>query len=148
MMELVKYDEEFCQKSFEWLQDDELCSLVDTAKPTKASQTAWFNSILYRNDYLIWGIKFDDIPIGVCGIKHISSSSGEYFGYFGEKKHRGKGLGEQMMRLVEKEARNKNLNLLYLHVLPDNKRAIALYEKSGYHFDRFERGGLIYIKEL
>ena len=51
------------------------------------------------NDYLIWGYMYNNIPIGVCGLKNINDSSGEYFGYIGNKTMWGQGLGKLMMEV-------------------------------------------------
>jgi ribosomal protein S18 acetylase RimI-like enzyme len=44
----------------------------------------------------------------------------------------GRGLGEQLVRAVLAEARARGIRSLTLFVLPDNARAIALYEKLGF----------------
>jgi ribosomal protein S18 acetylase RimI-like enzyme len=44
----------------------------------------------------------------------------------------GRGLGEQLVRAVLAEARARGIHSLTLFVLPDNARAIALYEKVGF----------------
>lgn len=44
----------------------------------------------------------------------------------------GRGLGEQLVRAALAEARARGIRSLTLFVLPDNARAIALYEKLGF----------------
>lgn len=44
----------------------------------------------------------------------------------------GEGLGEQLLRAVLAEARERGIRMLTLRVIPTNSRAIALYEKLGF----------------
>jgi len=44
----------------------------------------------------------------------------------------GRGLGEQLLRTVLDEARERGIRALTLRVVPTNARAIALYEKLGF----------------
>lgn len=45
---------------------------------------------------------------------------------------RGKGIGSQLVEAMQKEAKSKNINNLFLEVRVSNKIAIALYEKCGF----------------
>ena len=148
MIRFVEFDELYLGKSLEWLNDDEICRLVDTEKPTKESQRQWYETIKYADDYLIWGIEYDGVPVGVCGIKHITNESGEYWGYIGEKSYWGNGIGKAMMEFIILQAKRTGLSSIYLHVLEDNIRAIKLYEREGYKYQAFARGGLIYKLDL
>lgn len=46
--------------------------------------------------------------------------------------HRGEGIGEQLMRAAEEQARARGVRRLWLEMLVQNAPAIALYEKLGY----------------
>jgi len=131
-MTLVPFDVLFLELSWNWLNDEELRILVDTPKITKEQQLKWFHEIPTHNDYLIWGILFGDNPIGVGGIKNIKENSGEYWAYIGDKNYWGKALGSFMIQLIEMEAKKIKLSKLLLKVLTSNKRAIQLYQKSGF----------------
>jgi len=131
-MTLVPFDVLFLELSWNWLNDEELRILVDIPKITKNQQLKWFHELPTKNDYLIWGILFGDNPIGVSGIKNINNNSGEYWGYIGDKNYWGKGLGSFMIQLIEMEAKKIKLSKLYLKVLISNKKAIQLYQKSGF----------------
>ena len=131
-MTLVPFDVFFLELSWNWLNDEELRILVDIPKITKNQQLKWFHELPTKNDYLIWGILFGDNPIGVSGIKNINNNSGEYWGYIGDKNYWGKGLGSFMIQLIEMEAKKIKLSKLYLKVLISNKKAIQLYQKSGF----------------
>ncbi|VWX38698.1 GNAT family N-acetyltransferase [Exiguobacterium oxidotolerans] len=49
-----------------------------------------------------------------------------------DARHQGKGYGRQAMVALEQVARRMNIKVIGLHVFAHNKRAIALYETSGY----------------
>lgn len=131
-MTLVQFDVFILELSWDWLNDEELRILVDIPKITKNQQLKWFHELPTKNDYLIWGILFGDNPIGVSGIKNINNNSGEYWGYIGDKNYWGKGLGSFMIQLIEMEAKKIKLSKLHLKVLISNKKAIQLYQKSGF----------------
>jgi RimJ/RimL family protein N-acetyltransferase len=95
-------------------------------------QISWFNNIEIKNNYLIWGVIYNDIPVGVCGLKNITSDDCEYWGYIGEKVFWGIGLGTAIVKLMEKRACELELKSIWLSVLTDNERAIKLYTKNEY----------------
>lgn len=131
-LQFVKYDRTFLDASFGWLQDDELRYLIDSPQIDRVQQLAWFDSLPTKEDYMIWGISYEGRPIGACGLKHITSQDAEYWGYIGEKSLWGKGLGTEIIRQMEVEARNRGIGTLYLRVIKDNPRAIRLYQKCGF----------------
>lgn len=131
-VKLVKFTVSFLQLSWEWFNDEELRYLTNTPVFTRDDQILWFNKISSMQNYRIWGIRADHVPVGACGIRNIENNEGEYWGYIGIKELRGKGIGSQVMILVEKEALKLKLKKLWLKVLPDNSAAITLYKKSGY----------------
>ena len=132
-LKLCKYDQTFLDLSYNWLKDEEIKYLTDAGNQTKDSQLKWYKSIQDRTDYLIWGVMYNNNPIGVCGIKNINNGLGEYFGYIGDKTMWGKGLGKLMMMEVEFYVlQNSFIHILFLKVLKDNQRAISLYLKLGY----------------
>lgn len=46
--------------------------------------------------------------------------------------HQGKGLGQQLLKDLEREATSRGANAIFLEVRVDNAAAIALYLKNGY----------------
>lgn len=50
--------------------------------------------------------------------------------------HRGQGIGEQLMRAVQEQARTRGVKRLWLEVLTQNEPALRLYEKLGYRHVR------------
>lgn len=144
----VKYDEDFLSKSWDWLNDPEIKFLTDTADFTKGDQKKWYQKIQEKCDYLIWGIEAENEKIGVCGLKNLTSNDCEYWGYIGDKAYWGKGIGSQMMRAMEQEAKKLKLKSIWLKVIVDNDRAIRLYQKSGYLIEESKPDLLIMRKSL
>ncbi len=131
-LNFVFFSRDFLAKSWEWLNDAETKALTLTPDFTKEQQEAFYASLPSRTDYLIWGIALAGQPIGACGLKHVTETEAEYWGYIGEKQYWGRGLGHQMIGHCEEIARAQGLKELYLHVGVDNTRARGLYEKCGF----------------
>lgn len=129
---LLEYDSTFLEKSWYWLNDHEIKEKTNTLDFTKEEQEEWFKSISSKTDYLIWGVMFDNNPIGVCGLKNITVTDCEYWGYIGEKKYWGRGFGTQIMQLMINKAEELKLDSIWLKVLQDNNAAVKLYEKFGF----------------
>lgn len=145
-IQVVDYDEVFLNHSWVWLNDREIKTLTNTPDFTIEDQLRWYEGLIKKNDYLLWGIVADSKPIGVCGLKNITQDDCEYWGYIGEKGYWGLGIGKVMMSVVEEKATSLDLKSIWLKVLEDNKRAITLYEKTGYRVDKKE-DSLIYMRK-
>jgi RimJ/RimL family protein N-acetyltransferase len=129
---LVEYDQDFLEKSWDWLNDEELKYLTMTPDFTKEQQEDFYKSLSSRKDYFIYGVSFLRDSIGACGLKNIIDNKAELWLYIGNKKYWGKGLGKKIMFFLEDEAVQKGLDKLYLKVLKENKIAINLYTKLNY----------------
>jgi len=147
-IELVKYDRVFLGLSYRWLNDPEIKDLTNTPDFTSKEQDAWFNTLQTKTDYLIWGIKANNEPIGVCGLKNISHNDCEYWGYIGEKSYWRKGIGKHLMDLMEKKAKEIHLKSIWLKVLNNNLRAYKLYQNTGYVEERQENNLVVMRKHL
>jgi GNAT superfamily N-acetyltransferase len=73
----------------------------------------------------------DGEPAGICKLA-IRADRGWIAGVGVAAPHRGKGLGETLMREVIDVARTRGLRELWLEVLTPNVPAIRLYEKLGF----------------
>jgi RimJ/RimL family protein N-acetyltransferase len=128
----VTYDEVFLHRSRIWLSDKEMRRLTGAPKLNTKEQRDWFNGLSCNKSYIIYGIVADDIPVGAFGLKNISSHEAEYWGYIGEKKYWGKGIGKWMLDESVKEARIMNIKQIWLRVYLYNERAIKAYERFGF----------------
>ena len=131
-MSFGHFDEDFLERSWQWLHDLEIKRLTMARDFTREEQLRWFTRLPERSDYLIWGISCDGIPVGALGLKNITKDQAEYWGYIGDRAYWATGLGEEMMRFILNKARELGLSELYLKVHCDNARAVRLYTKFGF----------------
>lgn len=148
MLEFVKYDKNFLVKSWDWLNDKEIKEMTATPDFTRSEQLIWFKQLEYKNNYYIRGIKYNNVEIGVVGLKNIENSIGEYWGYIGEKEYWGKKIGEKMLEYIEAYSKKINLEKIYLKVLKNNSRANNLYRKKGFTLIKNENIFEIYEKKI
>jgi ribosomal protein S18 acetylase RimI-like enzyme len=73
----------------------------------------------------------DGEPAGICKLA-IRGDRGWIAGIGVTPARRGKGLGEELMRGVLAEARERGLREIWLEVLVQNEAAVRLYEKLGF----------------
>lgn len=73
----------------------------------------------------------DGDPAGICKLA-IRGDRGWIAGIGISPSHRGKGVGEELVRGVLAEARERGLREVWLEVLVQNEPAIRLYEKLGF----------------
>lgn len=151
MIVLETCDTKYLQKSWEWLHIAEIKYLTNTSDFTLEDQKIWYEQCQLSETYKIWGVSFDQIPIGLFGIKNIDpvKRQGEYWGYIGEKQFWGKGIGSSVLKMLIDIAKNElHLNQLYLKVIAENARAISLYEKYNFKNIGFEGNAIIMMKNL
>lgn len=148
MITLCEYSIDFLEYSWNWLNDPEIKKDTNTHDFSKDDQIQWFKNIKNSSGYYIWGLKLDGVPVGACGLKKVNETDGEYWGYIGEKKFWGKGLGHQMMLLMINEAKTIGLASIWLQVNTDNRRAIKLYLKTGFIVEREFNNLIIMRKQL
>lgn len=144
-IKFVEYNEIFLEKSWEWLNDKEIKFLTCTSDFTKEQQKKWFLSLKDKKDYFIKGVLYNDTPIGVVGLKNITNTDGEYWGYIGEKEYWNKGIGKELINYISHYGYILNLKEIYLKVIKDNTRAIKLYQKMGFK-ELLKENDLIYMK--
>ncbi len=99
----------------------------------------------HRNEAVRLAILDEGSLVGTVQLTQIDrmNQQAEYSIMIGEKNHQSKGLGRQATRAILNHAfLDLNLHRIYLTVLPENERAIRLYESIG-----FQREG-IYRKSL
>ena len=142
-IKLVVFDKTFLDLTWLWLNDPEIKYLVDSPTITKEQQLEWFESLNKKEDYLIWGIKYSNVPVGVCGLKNITDESSEYWGYIGEKEFWGLGIGSIILDKMIYKAKTLKNKYIWLKVLNSNKRAIDLYSRKNFKIlDKLSSGHL------
>lgn len=141
-----KYTRQYLTLSWIWLNDPEIKLLTNTPNFTLEEQQVWFENLGSKTDYLIFGVSADEKPIGVCGIKNISLTDCEYWGYIGEKAYWGKGIGKIILTEMEQQAKKLGLVSIWLKVVIQNERAQSLYSKMSYIEERRD-GNMIYMRK-
>lgn len=137
-VDLTEFDIDFEIKSSEWLNDEELLHLINAPKFNKASQDSWL--AFWKSNpekCIVKGVLIDGTLAGACGIKNIHNNNegnkvGEYWGYIGERTHRGHGAGKLMLEKVIDVARMHGIDKLILKVMSFNTQARALYRQFGF----------------
>jgi RimJ/RimL family protein N-acetyltransferase len=142
-IKFTEYDSSFLEQSWIWLNDREIKALTMTPDFTKEQQELFFSSLPQRANYFIRGILYNDIPIGVCGLKNITEQDAEYWGYIGEKGYWGKGIGKEIMKYIINKAKMKQLKSIYLSVADNNIRAYRLYVKCGFTEEKKENETIV-----
>jgi RimJ/RimL family protein N-acetyltransferase len=143
MVQFVKFEEKFLELSWKWLNNKEIRELINVKQISKKEQIEWFNLLPKKNDYLIYGITYNNVPVGVTGLKNITENNAEYWGYIGEKEYWGKGIGKAMMHFAIENAQKLQLESIYLKVLKSNQRAIYLYKSLNFKITSEQEGLLI-----
>jgi RimJ/RimL family protein N-acetyltransferase len=131
-LKFVQYDRRFLLASRQWLRDPEIAALTITGPFTDEDQEQWFAALASKTNYAVWGVELDGEPVGVFGLKNITSEQAEYFGYLGEKRVWGAGHGYQMLLAAFRQAKARGCRRVYLRVWKENERAIALYCRYGF----------------
>lgn len=140
----AEFDRRLLELSWLWLKDPEIKQLTLAPDFTREEQLKWFSS-LPRQDYLIWSVWYESVPVGATGLKNITADDAEYWGYIGDKRYWGLGIGREMVAFVLAEAARRMLKSVYLRVSRENARAVALYTKMGFLVER-EDGPIIVMR--
>ena len=94
------------------------------------------NDVGTENQYLYSIFDIDEnIKIGYLWLGISESLIGKtafIFDFLIFEEFRGKGYGTQSMIALDDEAKKQKINKVSLHVFAHNKKAISLYEKSGF----------------
>jgi RimJ/RimL family protein N-acetyltransferase len=98
-----------------------------------------------------WAIRIDDTFAGLFMLRGFDAGfSTPSFGVVIKREFRGAGLGRLALQYAEAWCRLNKIQTLMLTVSPENGRALALYESSGFvnGGDRSIKGNLIFRKQL
>ena len=79
----------------------------------------------------------------ICPIGRPVYAHGGVLGMGIVEEHRGKGIGEALMRAALAQARQRGLTRVELTVRADNERAIALYRKIGFADEGVKRKAIL-----
>lgn len=145
----VAFDEEFLVLSFQWLQEPEMAHLTQVPVFDFDAQRAWFDGLTARTDYAVWGIRYNDIPIGALGLKDIGVNDGaEYFFYIGLKEYWGRGVASWAYQVVSRETRDRGLRYLYGTIASYNTRSLSVHVGLGMQIAEVRDGTYWVVADL
>lgn len=77
----------------------------------------------------------DGRPVGLaCGVPTDDARVGELISMYVHPDARGEGVGDELIRAVERWARSTAASAVRLNVMDNNRTAAALYERNGFRF--------------
>lgn len=85
-----------------------------------------------RAGYAMWVQEQQGVIVGY-GVLSIAAGEAHVLNLCTAPGHEGKGLGRRMLQALLKIARGHGAQRVFLEVRPSNRRAIALYEHSGFN---------------
>lgn len=130
----VPFDETYLEASYQWLQDPELTNLAMAATPSRESQRQWYDGLIGRTDYRVWGIEVDGRPVGAMGLKHIDvvAADAEYFMYLGRPSDWGQGIGRWATEEICRVARDLGLTQVHGYIGTHNERSLKVHTHLGF----------------
>ena len=141
-LRLIPYGAAHDEQTIRWLNDPGLQrSFGLSRKVTPESHRAWIEA---NPGTLIWAISDQERHLGNVLLHLEPARRSAYFQiYLGDSASRGRGIGWQAPELVLDLAfRELGLHRVWLHTLPGNNVAVALYTKAGFVREGAERDGL------
>lgn len=122
----------FRPRNVRWMNDPEVIQFLSTrARFTMQQGWRYFRAHQAEGD-IMWAIYADGQHVGNCGLFEIKDHSGQLRIAIGERSVWGKGIGKEVMRLFIDQSRALGFKSIWLHVNPDNERAVRLYKKVGF----------------
>lgn len=117
---------------FEWTNDKAVRVNSFSTEPIKyENHVAWFNRCLEREDVYIYILLYKNQLAGVVRLNVEDCSA--VISYSISKAFRGKGLGKEIIRLVEQQARaNLSIKKIVAFVKPENETSRRIFIKLDY----------------
>ncbi len=135
---LRPFEKKDIEQCVNWGSDQDMRSMMRPSNPRPRSREvdeAWYTKLINDPGTRIFSIESDNGFIGVIYITRIDlrNRNALLSVMIGEKRDWDKGCGTQAIRQIKDIAFNElGLHKLFLYVASYNKRAIKVYEKSGF----------------
>lgn len=136
MVYLRRCNLEDCDILYEWSNDKIVRrNAFNTAHIPYSDHVNWFTKSLESSKRIIFIGMIDAIPVGMIRIDIENSEA--VISYLIDKKHRGRGIGTHMLKLLQKTIEEYiGIDRLIGLVKKDNIASCKIFEKLGY--DKFE----------
>lgn len=117
-----------------WWKDIDLIDLTSCNFDPLSDEEVkeYFDDMLNSKSDNHWMIEAEGEIIGHINLSRRDNDWYETQIVIGEKDYLNQGFGPQAIRLMLEEAKNENIDQIYLEVRPENTRAIRAYEKAGF----------------
>jgi len=138
-IQLVPYRSEHDARTVQWLNDPKLQKDFGLSRSvSKESHRTWVEA---NPETVIWAITESGVHLGNVLLKvNLGRRSAYLQIYLGESSARGRGVGWAALSAVLNLAFNQlGVHRVWLHTLPDNQAAEALYTKAGFLREGIER---------
>ena len=138
LVHLVALDRAHLDRTRQWANDEELCRLLDRARPVSDKEhEEWFTSLSGRSDRVYFAIETDGERrhVGNVWLWDIDPRhrKAELRIMIGEPSAMGRGAGTEAIDLACRYAFERlNLHRVYAYVLEINPRARRAFEKAGF----------------
>jgi GNAT superfamily N-acetyltransferase len=119
---------------------------IQTSIDAEMSRLRDVFSATRRNAF--WVVETDGAIIGMFGIESRGEDSTELRRMYLDRRHRGHGIAQRMLKCAEARARELGFAKLILSTAEVQQAAIAFYRKSGYTLVRSERADAMSTKAV
>jgi RimJ/RimL family protein N-acetyltransferase len=146
MTELVLFNKEHLDNTFEWMQNVELKKMFLLDKEiSKSSHLDWFESIQDDCSQEIFAIIYNKHHVGNIGLKNIDAKNkkAEIWVYLGDLDYRGKGIAKKSLLQLENNKVGE-LNKIYAHIADYNFSSFKTFASVGYTIEAFFQKDMLF----
>jgi len=140
--------------AWKWRNDPEVWKLTGRKwnnYVTLEIEKEWIKKVKKEKNSVRFAICVEDEKeyVGNVQLTNIEKESAIFHIFIGNKNFWGKGIGEKATKLLIEYAKSKlSLNEIKLLVKKDNKAALKIYEKVGFHIDNVDNENISMIYKL
>lgn len=118
-------------------QSDWITDIIGKEFPYTKFTPEKISSKISNPKYIILIAAQKNAPMGFCEMEIIlEKSKARLNAIYVEEKNRRKGIAKKMISKIEKECKKKQIQTLFLLVKTTNEKAKALYQKTGFKFEK------------
>jgi|688.fasta_scaffold1129228_1 RimJ/RimL family protein N-acetyltransferase len=100
---------------------------------TKEDFQKFIKNSMISKKHIHFAIDFKGSYAGTVSLKNLNYKGKKAeFAIVVLPKYRGFGIGSKALQLIENHGKSIGINIIYLNVFVDNKRAISIYQKAGF----------------